>query len=107
MIIPTWHKLKTEDSKLSNLTSIIYIGIISCIFSIAYYFLILETLTPGGLSLLDLFHFLTSGQLFLLIAPMILGLGLLMIRRWILWAIVIYFRLLSFLVRTIFFSLKI
>ena len=83
--------MKDRRKRFSRPTSILCIGILLCALSCVNSFLILNELGLGKYSFAVILKSLTLIQLALLMSPLPIGIGLLMIRKWAWWAILLYF----------------
>jgi hypothetical protein len=83
--------MKERRKRFSRPTSIICIGIILCTLPFINSFLILKELGLGKYDLSVILKSLTFIQIILLILPLPIGIGLLMIRKWAWWSILLYF----------------
>jgi hypothetical protein len=83
--------MKDRRKRFSRPTSILCIGILLCALPCVNSFLILNELGLGKYSFAVILKSLTLIQLALLMSPLPIGIGLLMIRKWAWWAILLYF----------------
>jgi hypothetical protein len=83
--------MKERRKRFSRPLSIICVGILLCLLPAVNYFLILKELAISKYSSLIIFTLLTPLQIILLVSPLPIGLGLLFIKKWAWWAILLYF----------------
>ena len=82
---------KDKRKRFSRPLTILLIGILLCILPIINYFFIAKELGFGSSNFGLIFHFLSAFEITLLLLPLVLGVGLLMIRKWAWWGILLYF----------------
>ena len=85
---------KERRKRYARPISILWVGGLLCFLPVINFFIILKELKTGNISLPLFFSLLTPLQINLLLLPLPIGIGLLMIKKWAWWAILIYFPIL-------------